>query len=126
MAEPSARPEDPGHPHGQAEEQPEPRPRSREILIREAGERAERKMRGRRRRSHGVWFGLGMFGTVGWSVAIPTLLGAALGIWMDANWPGPYSWTLVGLLAGVALGCLNAWYWVSKEREGIERERKGK
>jgi ATP synthase protein I len=36
----------------------------------------------------GVWFGLGMMGLIGWSVAVPTLLGAALGIWLDNRYPG--------------------------------------
>jgi ATP synthase protein I len=57
-------------------------------------------------------FGLGMIGMVGWSVAIPTLLGVAAGMWMDRTWPGPHSWTLTMLFVGVILGCLNAWYWV--------------
>jgi ATP synthase protein I len=35
-----------------------------------------------------VWFGLGMMGLIGWSVAIPTLLGAALGLWLDKRHPG--------------------------------------
>lgn len=61
-----------------------------------------------------VWFGLGMFGVVGWSVAIPTLIGTALGIWIDHTWPSQFSWTLMLLIAGVMAGCLNAWYWVRK------------
>jgi ATP synthase protein I len=63
----------------------------------------------------GVWFGLGMFGLVGWAVAIPTLLGIAAGVWIDRRTAGPYSWTLMGLMAGVVLGCINAWFWVRKE-----------
>jgi ATP synthase protein I len=56
-----------------------------------------------------------MFGLVGWSVAIPTLLGIALGLWLDARWPGRVSRTLTFLIIGVILGCLNAWYWVKQE-----------
>jgi len=63
-----------------------------------------------------------MFGVVGWSVAVPTLLGIALGLWLDRLWPGGFSWTLALLLAGVTLGCLNAWYWVSLERKGIDED----
>jgi ATP synthase protein I len=57
-------------------------------------------------------FGLGVFGVVGWSVAIPTLLGIALGVWIDKTWPSQYSWTLMLLFVGVILGCLNAWFWI--------------
>ena len=42
----------------------------------------------------GVWFGLGMMGLIGWSVVVPTLLGAALGVWLDNRHSGSHSWTL--------------------------------
>lgn len=54
------------------------------------------------------------FGIVGWSVALPTLLGIALGVWIDRSWPSPYSWTLILLSMGAAVGCLNAWRWVEE------------
>lgn len=79
-----------------------------------AGKEA-RKLRARREKERSIMFGLGMFGLVGWSVAIPTLIGIAVGIWIDRTYPGPYSWTLMFLVIGVALGCLNAWYWVKRE-----------
>jgi ATP synthase protein I len=66
-----------------------------------------------------------MFGLVGWSVAIPTLLGVTLGIWIDLKWPSRYSWTLMFLIIGVLLGCLNAWFWLSRERKILEEEKKG-
>lgn len=78
-------------------------------------QRAERKLRAREESRRTAWFGLGTFGLVGWSVAIPTLLGTALGVWLDGRWPGQVSWTLSFLIIGVALGCLNAWYWIKEE-----------
>lgn len=86
--------------------------------------RAERKRRARRQRGGDVWLGLGMFGLVGWSVAVPTLVGVALGVWVDTTWPGPHSWTLMLMLPGVVLGCVNAWYWISRERRNIETARR--
>lgn len=77
---------------------------------------AVRKARARRERRHGLWFGLGMFGLVGWAVAVPTLLGIALGLWLDVNMPVRFSWTLTLLFIGIALGCLNAWWWIRRER----------
>ena len=62
----------------------------------------------------GLRRGLGMFGVVGWSVAIPTLIGVAVGIWIDRSWPSQFSWTLMLLIGGLMLGCMNAWYWVRK------------
>ncbi len=84
-------------------------------LRREVGRKAERKLRGRHEKQRPTWFWLGMFGLVGWSVAIPTLVGVALGLWIDRSWPGEVSWTLTLLIIGVAVGCLNAWYWVKRE-----------
>ena len=84
-------------------------------LIEKVGAREDRKIRARQEKDRGVWFGLGMFGLVGWSVAIPTVIGIAVGIWIDAKWPSSYSWTLMFLIIGVIVGCLNAWYWVRRE-----------
>lgn len=75
----------------------------------------ERKLKARREERPKVWFGLGMFGLVGWSVAIPTLICIAIGVWIDATWPSRYSWTLMLLFVGIIIGCLNAWYWVQRE-----------
>lgn len=79
---------------------------------------ARRKRRSREKGRRKVWFGLGMFGLVGWAVAVPTLAGVALGLWLDARSGGGTEWTLTMLLAGVGLGCLNALWWVSRESKG--------
>jgi len=91
---------------------------------REVGAKAVRKLKAKRNTTQGVWFGLGMMGLIGWSVVVPTLLGAALGIWLDNHRPGSHSWTLVLMVVGLFIGCLNAWHWVAKEdkemRQGEE------
>jgi len=69
----------------------------------------------RNRRRESAWYGLGMFGLVGWSVAVPVVAGVALGVWIDRRWPGEVAWTLTLLLAGAVLGAFNAWYWVQRE-----------
>ena len=88
----------------------------------QVGAKAARKLKARRNSARGVWFGLGMMGLVGWSVAVPTLLGAALGIWLDKHHPGKHAWTLALLVVGLAIGCLNAWHWVAKEDEAMRDE----
>lgn len=85
--------------------------------------REKRKVRSRRKGDKTVWFGLGMFGMVGWAVAIPTVAATFIGIWIDVRWPSRYSWTLMLLLLGLGAGCFNAWYWVQKERHAITHER---
>jgi len=91
-------------------------------LAAQAGAKAERKLKARRHAAHGVWFGLGMMGLIGWSVAIPTLLGAALGLWLDKRHASAHSWTLALLVAGLAVGCMNAWHWVAKEDKAMRDE----
>jgi ATP synthase protein I len=94
-------------------------------LAEQVGAKASRKLKARRRGVPGVWFGLGMMGLVGWSVAVPTLLGAGLGLWLDQRHPGGRSWTLALLMAGLALGCLNAWHWVAREDRAMHDEPEG-
>ena len=84
-------------------------------MIREVARKQARRRKARAEKNRSLWFGLGMFGLVGWSVAIPTLIGIAVGIWIDTAAASPYSWTLMLLFIGVAVGCLNAWYWVRRE-----------
>ena len=84
----------------------------------------KRKVKARREKDKNIWFGLGMFGIVGWSVSIPILIFTALGIWIDTRWSSHLSWTLMFLFLGVLLGCINAWYWITKEQKKIEEEHK--
>ena len=100
-------------------------PKGQSALGREVGAMAARKLKARRNPTQGVWFGLGMMGLIGWSVAVPTLLGAALGIWLDNRYPGTRSWTLALLIAGLCLGCLNVLRWVVNEYKEMHEERHG-
>ena len=88
----------------------------------EIGLKIARKLKARRNTSQGVWFGLGMMGLIGWSVVVPTLLGAAIGIWLDNRYPGRISWTLMLLVIGLVVGCLNAWHWMAKEEKEMRKE----
>jgi len=90
-------------------------------LSSEIGAKATRKIKARKSKQ-GVWFGLGMMGLVGWSVVVPTLLGAALGIWIDNHHQGNHSWTLMLLIIGLVIGCLNAWHWVDKEDKEMRED----
>ncbi len=89
-------------------------PSEKDGFQKQVEEKVKRKIKARQQKKS-VWFGLGLFGLVGWSVTIPTLLGIALGVWLDNHIPNRYSWTLTMLVVGVSLGCLNAWYWIKKE-----------
>ena len=91
-------------------------------MRKELGAKVKRKIRAQRSSNQGVWFGLGMMGLVGWSVVVPTLLGAAVGAWLDRNHPGSHSWTLSLMIAGLVIGCWSAWQWVSKEDRAMRDE----
>lgn len=86
------------------------------------GRRESRKVRARKQRDRTLWHGLSAAGVVGWSVAVPTVLGVLLGLWLDRRWPSDFSWALALLLAGVTLGCLNAWYWINLEARDIKED----
>jgi len=87
----------------------------------QVGEKAQRKLNAMNNDKRGVWFGLGMMGIVGWTIVVPTLLGAALGIWLDKKHPESFSWTLTGLVLGLFAGCIIAWRWVNKEHKEINK-----
>jgi ATP synthase protein I len=91
------------------------------VFSRQVRVQAARKLKAQRNPT-GVWFGLGMMGLIGWSVVVPTLLGAAIGIWLDNHHPGSHSWTLALLVAGLSIGCLTAWYWVANEVKAIRED----
>ncbi|MCR3921757.1 MAG: AtpZ/AtpI family protein [Firmicutes bacterium] len=97
--------------------------KNKEELSDTVEKKVARRLKARRARQRGVWFGMGMFGLVGWTVAIYTILGVALGTWIDRRWPSDYSWTLMLLLLGLGAGIVNAWKWVKKEMEPADEEK---
>lgn len=92
-------------------------PRYQDELSDQVAKKEQRKIRARRDQDRGIWYGLGMFGLVGWSIAIPTLMGIAVGIWIDRTWQHKFSCTLMCLFVGVVVGCSIAWFWVKRESQ---------
>jgi ATP synthase protein I len=100
---------------------------SREAAFsRKVGALEARKLRAKRRGVQDIWFGLGMFGLIGWAVAIPSVLGVMLGVLIDKHYPGNHSWTLSLLIIGLFIGCLNAWRWVANEEKSIREDEEKK
>jgi ATP synthase protein I len=93
-----------------------------DAFSRRVGANATRKLKAKRSSAQGVWFGLGMMGLIGWSVVVPTLFGAVFGNWLDRRYPGSHSWTLMLLVIGLVVGCVNAWQWVTKEDKAMGEE----
>lgn len=59
--------------------------------------------------------GISTFGMVGWSIVVPTVGGAFIGLWLDRVAPQKFSWTVALILGGIVLGSLIAWEWIAKE-----------
>jgi ATP synthase protein I len=81
--------------------------------------KAKRKIKKQSIPEASAWFGLGMMGLIGWSVALPTILGAAMGIWLDKHYKIEHSWTLALIVTGLTVGCFTAWSWLSKEDKAM-------
>jgi ATP synthase protein I len=76
-------------------------------------ERRAQRLQKKPKRS--LWRGLGVIGMIGWSVVLPTLLGLAVGQWLDRVAPSRFSWSLSLLVGGLIFGCAAAWRWVDEE-----------
>ena len=88
---------------------------SLERMLQQVASKQDRMMRARMAKSN-LWSSIAILGVVGWSVALPTLAGVALGVWIDHHWPSRFSWSLILLLAGLLLGCLSAWVRLKGDR----------
>ena len=76
---------------------------------------AERMKRARSRPNHSPLRGLSAFGMIGWSIAVPTVAGAFIGMWLNRVAPQDFSWPMALILGGAVVGGIIAWSWVSKE-----------
>ena len=92
-------------------------------FIKNVEEQSKRKLSSKKHPDN-VWFGLGMMGLIGWSIIVPTLLGAVIGSWLDKNHTNSKSWTLALIVGGLSIGCLNAWHWMSRQHQNI-RDQQG-
>lgn len=111
MAEPSAD----AHRSDKTNISPRPSEAEQQDMELRIGLQQRRKLKAQSAKNHTIWFGLGMMGLIGWSVAVPALAGIAIGLWIDHEWPGRHSWTLMLMIIGLGIGCLNAWNWLQKE-----------
>lgn len=96
---------------------------NKDQLSQEIEAKEKRKIKAQKGSKRSIWFGLGMIGLVGWSVAVPVLLGAGLGRWLDHTCPETFSWTLTCLTVGLFVGVGIVWYWVSNEDKEMHEDK---
>lgn len=87
-------------------------------------EKEQRMLKAQKEKKRSAWLGLSVFGIVGWSVAVPTIIGAIIGQHLDKTHPTSFSWTLALLIAGLMIGCIMAWEWISKEHKEMHQTTK--
>lgn len=94
--------------------------RGGEELPRIVEEKSRRRQKAEREGRRPVFFGLGMFGVVGWTITLPTVAGVFIGRWLDAGryHQGTVSWTLTCMFIGLVFGIIGAWRWINKEGKG--------
>lgn len=89
------------------------------VFVRFIRKNAQRKASARKAGPQAAWSGLGMIGVIGWSVVLPTLLGALLGGFIERHSTSRHPWTLTLLVSGLLLGCVNAGLWISRQQAVI-------
>lgn len=84
--------------------------------------RAERLEKMRQGSSYSPLQGFSAFGVIGWSVTLPTVGGALLGMWLNKVAPQTFSWTITLILGGLVLGILFAASWISEQNQAAAEE----
>ena len=88
---------------------------AQEQFLAEVKKRRERRARNEREADRSFWSTVGMMGTVGWSVALPTALGVLFGRWLDGRLDSGHVFVVFFMLAGLGLGCVVAWRQVTEK-----------
>ncbi|MBC2713285.1 MAG: AtpZ/AtpI family protein [Desulfosarcina sp.] len=88
---------------------------NKEHLSKIIADKCDRRLKAQQEKRKSIFFGLGMIGTVGWMIAVPTVIGVMLGRFLDRLYKNGVSWTLTLIFAGLCVGCFIAWQWMNKE-----------
>ncbi len=86
-----------------------------EIFRQRAIKKEEQKLKSHPPNEVNVWSGFRVFGLVGWSVVIPTLIFLAIGRWLDHLRHDGHACTVSMLAAGVTFGFFLALVLIAKE-----------
>ena len=81
-------------------------------MIDEVGKKEQKKLS---LKKTGILGYFGLFGMVGFTIAVPVVLGAFAGKYLDDHFSKNISWSLSFILGGLVIGCYNAWRYIKKE-----------
>ena len=70
---------------------------------------------GRREKGESFWGYVGLIGAVGWGIVLPMIIGVGVGLWLDRRFGSGSRLTLLLLLLGLSVGCVNAWRTITRE-----------
>ena len=93
------------------------KPSEEEKFTEEIDSRIRRKKKNRAEGEHSFWESLGMVGTIGWMIMLPTVAGIFLGRFIEERYETRFSWTLSLMILGLAMGCYNAWRMIQSRKE---------
>lgn len=81
-----------------------------------ARQAAERDARGREEPEPSLGSRLGQIGILGWAIVLPTLMGLALGHWLDRTFGTRVFFSAPLLMIGAAVGFWSAWKWMHRQQ----------
>ncbi|NLY16499.1 MAG: ATPase F0F1 [Gammaproteobacteria bacterium] len=90
---------------------------SQQDSLQQMQRQAKSMARMRKRSNYSPLMGLGAFGVIGWSVTLPSVAGAFVGMWLERVAPQRFSWPLALLLAGLVFGLLMAFVWLQQQQK---------
>lgn len=88
---------------------PEPPKPPGERFVDEVKRRRQRHEKHRREGDPSFWSSVGMMGTIGFSIAVPTALGLLLGRWLDGRLDSGHTFMIFLMLVGLGLGMFTVW-----------------
>ncbi|OUL95659.1 AtpZ/AtpI family protein [Paraburkholderia hospita] len=77
---------------------------------------AKRDATGREEPEPSLGARLGQIGVLGWTIVLPTLLGLALGRWLDRFAGTRVFFSAPLLMIGAAIGLWSAWRWMHRQQ----------
>ncbi len=92
-----------------------PRSDDAEDRLAEAAHRAaERRREGIETPEPSLGTRLGQIGILGWTIVVPTLIGVALGRWLDRTFATGVFFSAPLIMIGAAFGMWSAWKWMHR------------